>query len=143
MIVDPMNSQIRAKLSLLHENLGHPCLPAMLKLLKDAGADQNTVKVAREFECEVCLTHGRRTVERPSCVSPVTNKWHTINLNTCWWKTPHKQANGKDATEHVLGLSYFDQGSDLHVAGLVRVSCKPITDNVTTEDFKKQFCKDC
>ena len=47
-----------------HVNLGHPSKERFLHMLKSAGASEKAIKVAKEFQCSVCL---QNTPKESSC----------------------------------------------------------------------------
>lgn len=79
----------------VHRNLGHPHRAVLVRMLKDAGASEDVLQVARQFECEVCRRHGRKSSVRPSAVPHVTEVWDTISIDTFGWSSAHLDENGK------------------------------------------------
>ena len=50
----------------LHRQLGHPGVDRMVKSLKDAGMDDNIIRCAREYKCDVCEQQAQRKLEKPA-----------------------------------------------------------------------------
>ena len=106
-------------------------------MLKDAKASARTLQLAEQFECDVCLQHGRRAPARPSAVAPVTEPWDTISVDTFWWASPVKNSRN-EPLEHCVGISFFDEATDFQVCTVVRRGPQP-QKVVTGEEFKKAF----
>lgn len=106
-------------------------------MLKDAGASEDVLQVARLFECEVCRRHGRKSSVRPSAVPHVTEVWDTISIDTFWWSSPHLDENGKPLN-HCVGLSILDEASDYHVCCVIRQGTNP-QPSISADEFKQAF----
>ena len=54
---DQKKEQTQASLRKLHTNLGHPSNSALVRVLKNGGANQAALDLAREFKCPICEAH--------------------------------------------------------------------------------------
>lgn len=71
----------------IHKNLGHPSVETMCKLLRQAGVHKMYFVLARNLECDVCVCKKQLQIKPklPACPLVVTQKWHTICVDTFWW----------------------------------------------------------
>lgn len=129
----------RAKLRLIHRNLGHPSVSVMQRMLKQAQASPRIIKAAGEMTCEICQKQKQRKPVLPATPHVPREKWEVVSVDTFWWKHPLKMEDGSD--KFVIGISFMDEASDLHVASVVRETTTVPT-NVSGEEFKKKFLKD-
>ena len=128
----------RNKLRLIHRNLGHPHSSVLVRMLKQAGAEEKFISAAQKLECEVCKKNAPRKPVLPATPHVPKQKWDTISVDTFWWKHPRK---GKDGEErHLVGISFLDEATDLHVACVVRED-KKMCASVTGPEFKKKLLK--
>ena len=132
-------AELQQKLRTIHRNLGHPCQSTMLRLLRDAGADAEVLSEAAKFECPECLQRGRRSSAQPVAPAPVREKWHTVSVDTFWWKYPEKALAPKEKNQHVVGLSIFDEATDFHGAVLIRMGSGGPMHNISGEEFTQAF----
>ena len=133
--------EIKRKLKMIHRNLGHPNQESMLRMLKDSGASQRVLEVAKDFTCEFCLQRGRRAPARPSTISKVTEKWHCLSIDTFWWHTPKEVLKPGDKPVYALGLSIMDEATDFHAGIILKTSTEGPLRNISAEDFKVGFSK--
>lgn len=110
-------------LRVVHSNLGHPSKEAMYRLLKQAGAPQRALDVAKEFDCEVCRQRGRRASTVPSAIPAVTQPWEVVSVDTFWRQSPHTNKQGKPV-EFCAGASFLDECTNFHASVVVRVDKK-------------------
>ena len=132
-------SDIMRKIRIVHANLGHPSREVMLKTLRDANASSEVLELAKTFECPHCRQRGRTNLRRPSAPAKVTEKWHTVSVDTFWWQSPH-QVNGQP-TEHGVGISFLDEATDFHVASFVRVGPRK-QGSISSAEFREHFSRD-
>ena len=137
--VDGLTRQEKAKLKLIHKNLGHPHNAVLQKMLKQADADARLIKAAGELTCDICLRQAQRKPVLPSTTNVPKAKWEVISVDTFWWKHPVKKPDGTD--RYVVGVSYLDEATDLHVASIVREESK-MPGSVTSDEFRKHFVDD-
>ena len=131
---------IDEKLRIIHRNLGHPCKETMLRMLRDAGVSELVLQRAQNFECAECLQRGRKHLTRPSIPGVVREKWHTISIDTFWWKFPRECLGDGEKNVYVVGLSMLDEATDYHCAILVKQGEVPQT-NLSSAEFKHAFAK--
>lgn len=127
------------KIRTIHRNLGHPCKEVMWKMLKDAGVSDEVLQAAKVFECPECVQRGRRAATRPGIPHHVHEKWHTVSIDTFWWKYPKEAMKPDDVNTHVIGLSMLDEATDFHAAVLIRSSQEGALHNVNGDEFRKSF----
>lgn len=113
----------------------------MLKMLRDSGASNKVMDVAKRFSCEYCLQRGRRALARPATTTKVTEKWQCLSIDTFWWHTPKEVLDSGEKPTYVSGLSIVDEATDFHADIILKTSQDgPIT-NISGEDFKRGFSK--
>ena len=111
----------------------------MLRTLRDAQATPEVLELAKKFECTYCKQRGRTMLRKPSTPTRITEKWHTVSVDTFWWQSPHK-VNGQPK-EHGVGISFLDEATDFHVACFVRVGSRKQS-SVSSEEFRAHFSQD-
>ena len=62
----PVAPHIRAALTRLHQNLGHPANADLTRHLRLAGADEEIIKIAKSMKCQVCDRNKRAAAPRPA-----------------------------------------------------------------------------
>ena len=70
-----------------HEGLGHPGNDKLARILNDAGAHPDAVKIAKELECAVCQQHQK--LFAPRAAAP-PREWHfnqVVGIDTVWLPT--------------------------------------------------------
>ena len=127
------------KLKVIHRNLGHPNKETMIRMLRDAGADERTLRVAQNFECATCLQRGRRAPARPAAVMKKYNKWECVSMDTFWWHTPKEALNAGCKPVYTIGLSLMDEATDYHVAVIIKTSKDGPLRNISADDFRRAF----
>ena len=130
---------LKEKLRVIHRNLGHHCKETLVRMLRDAGANQEVLQQAQEFECAECIQRGRRAPTRPGIPAHVHERWHTVSIDTFWWKYPKECLSPQEQNVHVLGLSIMDEATDFHTAVLVKLSRNGPLTNLSGEEFKRCF----
>ena len=138
-VQEARQSRILRKLRVIHTNLGHPSNDIMLRMLRDAKAPQEIIEAARKFQCTFCRTRGRSIPRRPAAPPKVTEKWHTVSVDTFWWHSPHKDKG--QSREHAVGVSFLDEATDFHVAAILRTGPKKQS-SISSAEFKEVFCRD-
>lgn len=123
----------------IHKNLGHPSVETMCKLLRQAGVHKRYFMLARNLECDVRKKQLQRKPKRPACRLVVTQKWHTISVDTFWWSNPAPKND--DPQKYAVGISYFDEAADLHVAAVVREGVT-MPGNMSVGEFSNHFSQD-
>jgi hypothetical protein len=131
--------EINQKLKVIHRNLGHPNKETMIRMLRDAGADERTLRVAQNFECATCLQRGRRAPARPAAVMKKYNKWECVSMDTFWWHTPKEALNAGCKPVYTIGLSLMDEATDYHVAVIIKTSKDGPLRNISADDFRRAF----
>ena len=133
------DKEVQRQLRIIHANLGHPSSEIMLRTLRDAQAPADVLEAARKFECPHCRIRGRMLPRRPSAPVKVTEKWHTVSVDTFWRQSPHRvQGN---PVSHGVGISFLDEATDFHVAVFVRTGTKK-QHSINAQEFRNAFCKD-
>lgn len=61
----------------LHRQLGHPGRERMVQSLLDAGFDDEIVKCARNYKCDVCTDHSLQKLEKPASL-PQTSHFNEL-----------------------------------------------------------------
>ena len=74
---------------------------------------------AQKFECAECLQRGRRAPVRQAVPNVIREKWHTVSIDTFWWKFP-KGVTEDGKNEYAVGLSIMDEATDYHSAVIIR-----------------------
>jgi hypothetical protein len=137
--VNGVNSEEWKLLHKIHQNLGHPNASSLQKLLRQAGAPSKCVHAAGKLQCDVCIKQAQRKPVLPSTTCAPQVKWDTISVDTFYWQNP---CNDKEGNErHLLGISYFDEATDLHVASIVREG-NQLQGSLRAEEFKEKFLED-
>ena len=122
----------------IHRNLGHPCQATLLRLLKDAGASEAMMHQAQKFECAECLQRGRRAPVRQAVPNVIREKWHTVSIDTFWWKFP-KGVTEDGKNEYAVGLSIMDEATDYHSAVIIRTGLDGPQRSISSGEFKQAF----
>ena len=135
------HERILHRLRTIHANLGHPSNTVLCRLLKEAKADQKIQLAAMKFECDFCRQRGHASMHRPSAVPRECEKWEAVSVDTFWWHSPHRDEAG-NPKEFVVGISFLDEGTDFHVARIVRTGKKRNVPNVTSLECQKAFTQD-
>ena len=131
----PVDQAVRRKIVLIHRNLGHPSKEVLLKMLKDAGAEESVLEQARMYDCPECLQRGRRAPLEPATPPHYTQKWE----DTFWWHTPKQALQDGQSCEHMLCLSMMDEATDFHVVHVVKTSREGRLHNITGPEFRHAF----
>ena len=139
-VVDRGLQELRRKIRIIHSNLGHPSKAVLIKMLRDAQASPEAIAEAEKFECPQCRTRGRIMSKRPSAPHRVTEKWHTLSVDTFWWHSPHKDEQGRSQV-HGVGVSLLDEATDFHVAKFIRLGPKK-QGSVSAKEFREMFSQD-
>ena len=137
---DWQTQRILKKLRIIHANLGHPSNQVLCRMLKDAGAGPETLRLAEQYACPYCAKRGHAQPHRTSQVPHATRKWEVVSVDTFWWHSPHKDEKG-NPIEHVVGVSFLDEATDYHVASIVRTGSRT-QKVISSEEFKDVLCKD-
>ena len=87
---DWQTQHILKKLRVIHANLGHPSNQVLCRMLKEAGASSETIRIAEKYECPHCAKRGHAQPHRTSQVPHATRKWEVVSVDTFWWHSPHK-----------------------------------------------------
>ena len=127
------------KLFTIHKNLGHPSVETMCKLLRQAGVHKRYLVLAKKLECDVCKKQRQRKPKLPACPLVVTEKWHTISVDTFWWSNPARKSD--DPQKYIVGISYFDEATDLHAAAVVREGVT-MPGKFSVSEFGQHFSQD-
>ena len=128
-----------ARLKVIHKNLGHPSNAVLKRMLSEAQALPKFIEAAGKFSCDICKKQAQRKPVLPATPHTPKNKWEVISCDTFWWKSPFTNEDG--TVTHIVGVSYLDEATDLHVASVVRKDVR-MPSSVNTEEFIKRFCKD-
>ena len=132
-------SILKEKLRVIHANLGHPSNQVLVRMLKDARASEDLIKLAANYECHHCAKRGHANPHRTAQVPHATRKWEVVSVDTFWWHSPHKDAQG-NPKEHVLGVSWLDEASDFHTALVLRSGNKK-QGSIRSSEFREAFCQ--
>ena len=127
------------RLKTVHKNFGHPSNAVLQRMLTQANAKQKFIRAAGSFECDICKRQAQKKPVLPASPHVPQNKWEVVSVDTFWWKHPVKTDDGKD--RYVVGISYLDEATDLHVASIVREEQR-MPPSVTSDEFIKKFAKD-
>ena len=95
-----------------HEGLGHPGNDKLARILKDAGAHPDAVKIAKELECAVCQQHQK--LFAPRAAAP-PREWHfnqVVGIDTVWLPTVNNKT--RMALNIVCWASRFQMVVPLH-----------------------------
>lgn len=134
------HDRILQRLRTIHANLGHPSNTVLCRLLKEAKADQKIQLAAKKFECDFCKQRGHAGMHRTSAVPRECEKWEAVSVDTFWWHSPHRNESG-NPKEFAVGISFLDEGTDFHVARIVRTGKKKLS-NLTSIECQKAFTQD-
>ena len=78
---------VMEKLRVIHANLGHPSSHVMVRMLKEARASEELIKLAEQFECPHCKKRGHANPHRTSQVQQAKQKWEIVSVDTFWWQS--------------------------------------------------------
>ena len=129
-----LNREELNRLRTVHRNLGHPHSSVLVRMLKQSGAAENFIKAADKLECDVCKQNAPKKPALPASPNVSRIKWDTVTVDTFWWKHPRKTDKGAD----IVGVSFMDEATDLHVACVVREGEKMLP-SVSADEFRKAF----
>ena len=73
--------QIRQSLKRPHNNLGHPGVTNMVRILRNAGASSRAIAEARSFSCEICTQRQRPTPCLPSSARSIVDSNHRVGID--------------------------------------------------------------
>eukprot|EP00435_Cladocopium_sp_Y103_P034179 s49_g8.t2 len=73
--------EIRQSLKRLHNNLGHPDVATLVRVLKNAGASTRAVEEARKFSCEICAQRQRPTPCLPASAHSIVEFNHRVGFD--------------------------------------------------------------
>lgn len=133
------DAEIQEKLRTIHRNLGHPCKSTLLRMLKDAGAGSDVLTAAENFERAECLQRGHRASAQTVSPVSVREKWHTVSVDTFWWRFPDILLKKGEQNKHVAGLSMFDEATDFHAAVIIRAGVGQPMHNISGDEFVQAF----
>ena len=74
-------AQMTASLRKLHANLGHPNNSALIRVLKNGGANQQALELARDFTCPVCEAQKKPSPAHPAQTHRVTEFNKRVGLD--------------------------------------------------------------
>ena len=134
--VHDLNREELNRFRTVHRNLGHPHSTVLVRMLKQSGAAEKFIKAAEKLECEVCKQNAPKKPALPASPNVSRTKWDTVTVDTFWWKHPRKTDKG--AERHIVGVSFMDEATDLHVACVVREGEKMLP-SVSADEFRKAF----
>ena len=126
------------KIRIIHRNLGHPSQNVMLRMFRTAQVPERVIEIAKRFECDACKTQRHSIPKLPACPPAVTEKWNTVSIDTFWWTNPTRTL--EDVDRCVVGISFMDEATDLHVASIVREN-KNTPGNLSGDEFIQHFCQ--
>lgn len=134
-----VNHEEMGLLRKIHRNLGHPSAGSLQKILRQAGAPAKFIKAAGDLQCDICIKQAQRKPVLPASTNAPQVKWETISVDTFYWQNPCNDDEGNE--RHLLAISYFDESTDLHVAGIVREG-NQLQGSLRAEEFKTKFLDD-
>ena len=112
------NRQVN-KLRTIHKNLGHPSNELMTKILREAGAPTDVLKLVRELTCDVCARFRHTPPARPATATHPRELGEHLGIDLSLIHIgPDKRA--------ALLLHFLDEASKFHI---VRVIKEGIEDN--------------
>jgi len=116
---DELEKRQWTKLRTIHKNLGHPSNELMYKILKEAGAPSNVLKLVRQLTCDVCSRFRHTAPARPARATHPRELGEVLGIDL---SLVHL---GEDKQTALL-LHFVDEASKFHV---VRVIKEGVTDN--------------
>ena len=120
-----VKSDVAATLRRLHQNLGHPAVPDLVRHLRLAGASTEVLKAAKSLSCETCRRcHGPRS-PKPASEPKLVEFGEVVGVDMMF-------AYDIEKKKHKL-LSIVDYASSYHV--VVKVP------NQTGSTLEKEFLK--
>lgn len=129
MAVEPLEEKtenLMESIRRCHNNLGHPSRERFLHLLKTAGASEKALRMAKDFQCEVCLA------KNPPSTHPVvkTRKAYGFNEQLC----ADVFEVGIYDQKKLKVLNMICEGSGLQV-------CVPLWKGAKSSEIRKMFRK--
>ena len=119
--------QVEQLVKKLHNNLGHPSTRSLLRILKNAGANELAIKAAEtmESQCEICQQRQRPTPCLPASPEHVSDFNHKIGWDT-------KLLPGWKVNQQVKCMNIVDYATSFQVV-------VPLFEQETSELLKKLF----
>ena len=74
-------AQMTASLKKRHANLGHPSNASLIRVLKNGGANQQALDLARDFKCPLCEAQRRPAPAHPAQTHRVTEFQKRVGLD--------------------------------------------------------------
>ena len=104
------DSAVLQSLTKLHNNLGHPSVRDLTRILKNAGATEQAISLAKDFEkrCSVCVQRQRPTPCLPASPSVCLDFNHRIGIDV-------KVVPGWKANQRIKCLNIVDYASSYQV----------------------------
>eukprot|EP00959_Pyramimonas_sp_CCMP1952_P047242 985811-Pyramimonas_sp.AAC.1 len=65
----PTENHIKVALVRLHKNLEHPGTDTLVRVLRDGGACEKAMELAKQLVCDVCNQHVKPKVLQPAALS--------------------------------------------------------------------------
>ncbi|CAE7680753.1 GIP [Symbiodinium microadriaticum] len=103
----PVASHIRAALTRLHQNLGHPANADLTRHLRLAGADEDIIKIAKGMKCQVCDRNKRAAAPRPASLPTYLDFNQLVSVDVFHVFDVNRQ-------RHEM-LSVIDHGTTFHL----------------------------
>lgn len=104
------DSVVMQSLTKLHNNLGHPSSKDLMRILRNAGATEQAIKLARDFEkqCSICIQRQRPTPCLPASPSACLDFNHKVGFDV-------KIVPGWKVGQRVKCLNIVDYASSYQV----------------------------
>eukprot|EP00435_Cladocopium_sp_Y103_P003701 s6229_g1.t1 len=98
------DDELRAVLSKLHRNLGHPPNHDLVRVLKHSQASEQVLRLAKDFSCDFCKSQVRPTVPLPAQPRRISEVNQQVGLDI-------KYLQGWKANQKVPALNLVDYAS--------------------------------
>ena len=110
--VRELNEQKRGhmleSLKRLHNNLGHPSVSSLQRVLKHGGANQAAIELAKELECDVCKAQGSPSSPPPAQTHRATRFNQRIGIDV-------KYLPGWKLNQRIPSLNIVDYASSFQI----------------------------
>ena len=100
--------QMLESLKRLHNNLGHPSVSSLQRVLKHGGANQAAIELAKELECDVCKAQGSPSSPPPAQTHRATRFNQRIGIDV-------KYLPGWKPNQRIPSLNIVDYASSFQI----------------------------
>ena len=116
------DEELKAVLLKLHKNLGHPPNHDLLRVLKNAQASEQALRLARELSCDLCKSQQRPTVPLPAQRQKVSEVNQRVGIDVKYlqgWK-PNQRVKALNIVDYASGFQRMVPFFETETASLIR-----------------------